>query len=110
LSSRLCVGVLNFSEVVTRFEGIKVGVEERNFLLTCYLMLYYVIWNGMSKIRFYTTPEVLRLLKVSRMTLYRWIRQELVKQPKRNARRRMYWNSKDLQQLRKFVKDRYTPK
>ena len=60
--------------------------------------------------RFYGTTEVLRITEISRDTLFRWMRQGLIKRPRRNGRGYLFWSKGQLTELRKFIKDRYTPK
>jgi len=60
--------------------------------------------------RYYSSKDVLRITKIGRNTLFRWLRQGLIKKPKRNGRGYLFWDGKGLAELKRFIKDRYTPR
>jgi predicted site-specific integrase-resolvase len=58
---------------------------------------------------FLSLKEVLDRVKVSRATLYKWMSEGIIKRPLKNGRGRLFWNRKQLRDLVRFVKERYTP-
>lgn len=59
---------------------------------------------------FFGLKDVLERVKVSRATLYRWMSEGIVEAPLSNGRGHLFWNRKQLRNLVRFVKERYTPR